>query len=35
MSKKISLPAAIVLILLSALLTFQITYVAMVSKYNN
>ena len=34
MQKKISLPAAIVLILLGALLTFQVTYVTMLSKYN-
>ena len=33
MSKKISIPAAIVLILLAALLTFQITYVTMQEKY--
>ncbi len=33
MSKKISLSAAIVLILLAALLTFQITYVSMQSRY--
>lgn len=35
MSRKISLPAAIVLILLAALLSFQITFVAMMSKYQN
>ena len=35
MSKKISLSAAIVLILLGALLTFQITYVSMLAKYQN
>ena len=35
MSRKIPLPAAIVLILLAALLSFQITYVAMMSKYQN
>ena len=35
MSKKISLPAAIVLILLAALLSFQITYVTMMNKYQN
>ncbi len=34
MSKKISLPAAIVLILLAALVTFQITYVSMLNKCN-
>ncbi len=33
MYRKISLPAAIVLILLAALLTFQITYVTMQTKY--
>ncbi|MBE6659646.1 MAG: S41 family peptidase [Ruminococcaceae bacterium] len=35
MQRKISLPAAIVLILLAALLTFQITYVTMVNRYKN
>ena len=35
MSRKIPLSAAIVLILLAALLSFQITYVAMMSKYQN
>lgn len=35
MSKKISLPAAIVLILLAALLSFQITYVSMLTKYQS
>lgn len=33
MSKKISIPAAIVLILLAALLTFQITYVSLQQQY--
>ena len=35
MQRKISLPAAIVLILLAALLSFQITYVAMLNTYQN
>ena len=35
MSKKIPLPAAIILILLAALLSFQITFVTMMSKYQN
>ena len=35
MQRKISLPAAIVLILLAALLTFQITYVTMLNTYKN
>lgn len=35
MSRKISLPAAIVLILLAALLSFQITYVSMLTKYQS
>ena len=35
MSRKIPLSAAIVLILLAALLSFQITYVAMMSKYQS
>ncbi len=35
MSRKISLSAAIVLILLAALLSFQITFVAMMNKYQN
>ena len=35
MQRKISLPAAIVLILLAALLSFQITYVSLQSKYQS
>ena len=35
MQKKISVPAAIVLMLLAPLLTFQITYVSMLAKYQN